>query len=100
MQNINDLKVEKTMDRMIKATNKNCYHLEGNVVPIEIQNGIKTTNTAIGFFPYMLDLIFATHKKCRQKHRVAWKRRFDKLQNTLWNKVRRELTAIKRTISN
>lgn len=87
------------MDRMIKATNKNCYHLEGNVVPIEIQNGIKTTNTAIGFFPYMLDLIFATHKKCRQKHRVAWKRRFDKLQNTLWNKVRRELTAIKRTIS-
>ncbi|CAG5097756.1 Oidioi.mRNA.OKI2018_I69.XSR.g15219.t1.cds [Oikopleura dioica] len=79
--------VTKTMDRMITATKKNCYHLEGNVVPLEIQNGIKTTNTAIGFFPYMLDLIFATHKKCRQKHRVAWKRRFDKLQNTLWNKV-------------
>jgi hypothetical protein len=72
---------------MLKATNKKCYYLEDNKVPQKVQTGIKETTTSTGYFPFLLDLIVISHKKCRTKHKFAWKKRFNKLTKFLTRKT-------------
>ena len=61
--------------------------MEDGVVPDKVQDGIKTTNTATGFFPHLLDLVIHTHKNCRTRHRYAWRKRFNKLSKYLVKKA-------------
>lgn len=86
----------QTMNRMHKATKKPCYFLKDNVVPQTVQDGIKQTNTATGYFPFLLDLIVTTHKGCRTRHRYAWRKRFNKLSKFL---VKKTINAADTTIN-
>ena len=76
---ITDDSVNKTINRLHRATNKKCYNLKDEIIPDRIQNQIKTTKTITGYFNPLLDFVVATHKKCRSKHRYAWRKRFNKL---------------------
>merc|ERR1712176_29412 len=73
--------VNKTIARLHRATTKKCYDLKDNTIPTKIQNNVKTTKTITGYFDPLLDFVVVTHKKCRSKHRYAWRKRFNKLGN-------------------
>lgn len=73
--------VNKTISRLQKATTKGCYNLKDNRIPTKIQEQVKKTKTITGYFDPLLDFVVVTHKKCRTKHRYAWRKRFNKLGN-------------------